>query len=270
MAAGSVWVGLIEARPRGARSRRSSRTREAAYLSVVAPASHRFAFRSRAAEHVQGRGWRLHSVVAAAPLEKWLAQMSDTSLDEPGDVRDAAADAKEQATVRALALAVAGDGVARSDQWEIAKLDQRPPASFGERVAEWGWLVLWWVGVPLFAAFTLPYVLQDIGPAYRAEFGHGTPGVFTATARDCGKTCTSTGDWIADDGTRTRRDVVLATGAGAPRPGESVPAIDTGDRAGVYPAEGGWDWLLVTGFLVGICGTVLTWTYLLVRRFRER
>jgi hypothetical protein len=138
--------------------------------------------------------------------------------------------------------------------------------AFNDGAARW----LWRYGTPLIALPLLVLTLLDVVPAYRARFGGGTPGVFTATERDCHRACTSSGTWVSDDGTRRRDDVVLGTGAGSPHPGESVRAVDSGDRVVVYPAGGGWDFAIVTMFLLGSAGVLAAWTYDLRRRRRTR
>lgn len=130
---------------------------------------------------------------------------------------------------------------------------------------------MWWFGVPLFAAFMIPISAVDIGPAYAARAG-GTPGVFTATEVDCGGKggCFYTGEFRSDDGRVTRTDVGMATGSSVNAVGDSVRAVDTGDRNNVYPPGGGSDWLIITAFLLGGIGLAVTWTVTVVRRVRRR
>lgn len=131
------------------------------------------------------------------------------------------------------------------------------------------WLLAFWVGVPVVAIAILVWVPRDIGPAYRARFGSPVPGTFTAVSRDCQRGCTSTGTWVSRDGSSVRSSVILASGGGAPRPGQSVEAVDAGDRAAVYPVGGGHDWLLSTILVVAAGGGLLVWGGVLVWALRR-
>jgi hypothetical protein len=263
-----IWVGAVALKRPSARASHDH-PRTTAYATIVARAKSRFSYRAQVVALAKSRGWRLESVLVAEPLEKWLSPIPDDELDE-GEPSDPIENAKEEAELRSLASAVAVDGVARSHDWDEAPTEDQLPRSLDERWGERLWLLLWWVGVPIFMIFIFPLLVQDVGPAYRAEFGHGTPGVFTATARECGKSCSSTGDWVANDGGRNRHHVTLASGAGAPHPGETRKAIDVGDRISVYPENGGWDWLFIT-FIGTLCsGVSMLWLYILWRRVRER
>lgn len=263
-----AWVGLVKLRRRGSR-RSGGHGPATAYATIVARARTRFSFRREAAEHAKSRGWQLEHVLVAEPLEQFLeGPRGDQNVDErPADPGE---DAKEAADLRSLAAAVLADGVARSHDWDEVRASEATQPSWNERMSNVVWQLLWWVGVPIFIAFTLPFLVQDIGPAYRAEFGHGTPGVFTATSRECDKTCSSTGNWAADDGSRVLHHVTLGTGAGAPYPGQTRRAIDAGDRGAVYPAAGNWDWLIITVLLCSFAGLSAVWLHLLARRIRER
>ena len=118
----------------------------------------------------------------------------------------------------------------------------------------------------------MPYVIQDIGPAFEARFGDGRRGVFTAEAKDCeGRGgCTYYGTFRSDDGSLVREDVLMATGGGVSGVGDVVPAIDTNDRAAVYPPDGGWDWLLVAAFALAIPAVSVAWLVSLIWRLRHR
>jgi hypothetical protein len=104
------------------------------------------------------------------------------------------------------------------------------------------------------AVFILFFAVQDIGPSWRARFGEsGTPGTFTAMEEDCSGRggCSYWGEFVSDDGSIVRRDVILGSGHGDVTVGDSTLAYDVGDRAAVYPPGGGHDWIFVTLLLMG-------------------
>ncbi len=121
--------------------------------------------------------------------------------------------------------------------------------------------LIWWLGVPVFCTLLLPLIASDLGPAYDAHRGRGTPGVFVATSEDCGGKggCSYTGDFRSDDGTVVRKDVGIASGSQVHDVGDASKAVDTGSDGYVYPAGGGHDWLYVTGFLIVAAGLALVW-----------
>ena len=132
----------------------------------------------------------------------------------------------------------------------------------------WGWRI----GVPVFAALVLPVIISDIGPAWAAHLKDGVPGTFTALVGNCGGRgpCTWRGDFVSDDGTLRRTDVGLASGGDIDRVGDWTRAIDTGNRVNVYPAGGGWDWLLVSMFLVFVGGLAALWVLDMLGRIGRR
>lgn len=138
-------------------------------------------------------------------------------------------------------------------------------------LADAGWGLLWWIGVPLMCAGALFYGAQDVGPALTARFGHGVHGTFTAQEQSCGRYhCQWRGSFTSDDGATHRDDVGLATGGPDLSPGGTTPAVDAGDRTLVYPVDGGWDWLIVSVTLVGAFGFLVAWGVSLWRRTRPR
>jgi hypothetical protein len=76
----------------------------------------------------------------------------------------------------------------------------------------WSWL--WWYGIPVFALFVTPFLVMDIGPAYKARTG-GVHGTFIARDADCSGRggCYYYGDFRSDDGTVTRTDIGMASGS---------------------------------------------------------
>jgi hypothetical protein len=139
--------------------------------------------------------------------------------------------------------------------------------AWDQRTADRMWSGLWWAGVPLFVLFVTPFVLMDIGPAYAARHG-GTPGTFVVRHEDCGGRggCSYYGDFRSDDGRVARHDVLMASGGDVHAVGDESRAVDTGDRAVVYPPGGGQDWLFTTAFLVGLVVVGTAWCVALFRR----
>jgi hypothetical protein len=106
----------------------------------------------------------------------------------------------------------------------------------------------------------LPFVLTDVGPAWAAHLRHGTAGQFVAVRQECSRYgCDWYGTFTSLDGRVTRDDVLLASGGDASFAGDVVAAQDTGDRAVVYPANGGWDWLLTSAFVALAVGVIIHW-----------
>ncbi|MFI0352864.1 hypothetical protein [Actinomadura sp. 9N407] len=111
---------------------------------------------------------------------------------------------------------------------------------------------------------------MDVGYAYRARFGSGTAGTFTALEHHCGgRECTWSGDFVSDDGGRTRRDVRLI-GAGPEDPGDRVAAVDSGHRHSVYIRSGSWDWLLITILSIISIAFLVVWAFSLILAVSRR
>ncbi|NED96663.1 hypothetical protein G1H11_15240 [Phytoactinopolyspora alkaliphila] len=130
---------------------------------------------------------------------------------------------------------------------------------------------MWWLGTPVLAALLLFLVVREVGPAYEAKFGSGTEGVFTVVevVRGGRGHPVPHGDFAPDDGSPVLRDVALVTG-GRLEPGDQVLAVDTGNKRGIYPADGGSDWLIIT--VVGaICVVgLIVWVMTVWRSIRLR
>jgi uncharacterized membrane protein len=132
------------------------------------------------------------------------------------------------------------------------------------------WL-LWWFVVPVAAAVMLFYGVQDFVPDWTAKLGGGTVGTFTAEHEECGRrSCQWLGSFSSADGTVAREDVGLASGAADVSLGQSVPAVDTGNRVVVYPVGGGWDWLIVTVLDIAVLVLAVVWVLALRRKLRRR
>jgi hypothetical protein len=124
----------------------------------------------------------------------------------------------------------------------------------------WSVRLLWWVAVPLACVLIVYYAVQDIGPAYEARFGtEGVEGTFVVQREECDRSCVQYGTFTADDGSVLRTDVLIGSGAGGPAIGETIRAKDTGDRAVVYPLDGGWDWLFTTLLTLGALAGITIW-----------
>jgi hypothetical protein len=132
--------------------------------------------------------------------------------------------------------------------------------------------VLWLALVPLIAVLVLPFLLLEIGPSYEARFGGGTPGTFLAQTSDCDDesgTCRWTGEFRSDDGS-SRRSGVRLIGGGVEREGQQVDAVDVGGEGTVYPAGGGWNWLITTLFLLVMIALLALWGRSVVSLVRAR
>jgi hypothetical protein len=147
---------------------------------------------------------------------------------------------------------------------------QRGWKQLDQDLADAGWALLWWLGVPLLCVAALFYGSQDVGPAWTAKFGHGVQGTFTAQDQSCGRYhCQWRGSFTSDDGVIHRDDVGLATGGSDLNLGDTTAAIDTGDRTLVYPVDGGSDWLILPPLMVTAVGFLIAWGISLWRRRRR-
>ncbi len=122
---------------------------------------------------------------------------------------------------------------------------------------------------PAFAVMMLFLGTQDLGPAWRARWGHGRQGVFTALYEYCEKSCSWSGNFTADDG-QVRRNVTLGTGHGPSHAGDEVAAVDTDARIDVYPLGGGHDWLDLSGLTLVPLAYLIGWGRVVWRWRRRR
>ncbi|MEY9871765.1 hypothetical protein ABH931_001238 [Streptacidiphilus sp. MAP12-33] len=136
----------------------------------------------------------------------------------------------------------------------------RAKQAFGQRGADRLKRWIWRYAVPFFALVLIAFSALDIGPAWAAHLGHGTRGTFTATSVSCDKSCFYTGDFVSTDGSVTRHGVGMDSGAPS-HVGGSVPALDTGDRVDVFPADGGSDWMTVSLVLLAAVAVLGVWTW---------
>ncbi|MGW5672330.1 hypothetical protein, partial [Micromonospora sp. NPDC003776] len=135
-----------------------------------------------------------------------------------------------------------------------------------ERISSWRMKFFLWVGLPVIAVIGLVIAAPDVGPAWRAKSGDGTPGTFTALREECGKrSCKWHGDFVPSGGGAARKDVILYDDPDGLTTGGTAAARDTGADKGVFSTTGGSTWLLVTGFAVGGALAGVAWLVLIVR-----
>jgi hypothetical protein len=140
-----------------------------------------------------------------------------------------------------------------------------------ERISSWRMKIFVWVGLPAIAVMGLAFAAPDVGPAWRAKSGDGTPGTFTALREECGKrSCTWHGDFVPTDGGAARKDVILYDDPAGLTTGGTAAARDTGARKGVFSTTGGSTWLLDTGLAVGGALAAVVWVALIVRTITGR
>ncbi|MFC0007874.1 LapA family protein [Micromonospora siamensis] len=120
------------------------------------------------------------------------------------------------------------------------------------RSGSWVTAAFFWLLGPLVIVFCLGGGILGVGPAWRAQFGEGTTGTFTADRTECRKGCLIYGDFVSADGGVSRSDVLLLDGPERMDPGATEPAKYTGGESSVYSTSGGASWLWVLGMaLVG-------------------
>jgi hypothetical protein len=112
--------------------------------------------------------------------------------------------------------------------------------------------LLIWVGLYLF------------GPSWTAHTGGGSHGTFTVTRQGCDSGCQWFGVFAPADGGPARYDVRMGYGHhGINAVGDVVPAIDAG-APNVFPADGGYDWLLAIAALALGAAVLILWCVRLV------
>lgn len=138
----------------------------------------------------------------------------------------------------------------------------------------WFFRLLFLVAAPALAVVVLVFAGQELGSAWSAHLREGTAGTFTADHQRCsesgrgGRTCHWRGDFVSDDGTVSRDDVRLRSGAEVPGPGGTVDALDVGGD--VFPADGGSDWFWTTLLVVAATGGLIWWAWTLQRAMGAR
>jgi hypothetical protein len=157
----------------------------------------------------------------------------------------------------------------------VASACRDPLVSFAvansEKINGWRTKVFVWIGLPAIAVAALFFGAFDLGPAWQAKAGDGTPGTFTVVREDCGRrNCTWYGDFAATEGGGQRTDVILYDDPDGLAVGDAVPVRDTGARNGVFAAAGGSTWLLMTGFVLAGVIAAVAWVVIVVRTVRRR
>jgi hypothetical protein len=109
-----------------------------------------------------------------------------------------------------------------------------------------------------------------VGPSWTAHLGRGTHGTFTATGQSCSPACEWYGVFLPTGDGEPRYDVRMGYGNHGIRAiGDVVPAIDAG-APNVFPADGGYDWLLSLAALALGAAVVVLWVVRAVLRLRGR
>jgi len=129
-----------------------------------------------------------------------------------------------------------------------------------------------WIGLPVIAVIGLGFSVQDVIPAWDAKNGKGTVGTFTAKREDCGRrSCSWYGDWVSSDGTKTLPDVIIYDEPDSMAVGDSVEALDTGARAGVFTKGGGsGTFYLTLGLTLAGLAAAIGFIFVLIRLFTRK
>jgi hypothetical protein len=133
------------------------------------------------------------------------------------------------------------------------------------------WLRRVVVGIVLLigVAFLIAGSVQ-IGPAYAAAHGHGTPGYFVAVRTntcDQNRHCSWDGTFRSWNGRDIRADVHLDGTWSGVAVGTKIPALDSGDPFAVYPRTGSEHWREDLIWLA--LGTLIVVPWLWVVLFRQ-
>jgi tetratricopeptide (TPR) repeat protein len=145
--------------------------------------------------------------------------------------------------------------------WVVPPLVSRmvPGAGVGARR---GYTPFQWVlgvVVLLIALSCAGLAVPDVGPDLRAARGNGVSGTMVLREKACGD-CPWHGDFTSADGELVRRNVTMREGMPADaRPGDRVPAIDTGADDSVFPPTGSTQWRSTSAFAVGSGIVVVAW-----------
>jgi hypothetical protein len=181
--------------------------------------------------------------------------------DEDGAIGAARLDAALRPSIGVALLAVP----TRVDLPTTLRIMEQPDAGLWSRWKRWDnkasaitWRFIGAVLIPLFAVTALVVGSMDLGPAVRAARGDGMPGTFLVTSRECGKSCTLYGDFTSDDGSVVRVDVMYLDGTPRVQVGDSLRALDAGDRSGVFRPSGSHQWALIV-IVMGMGAVGATW-----------
>ena len=106
-------------------------------------------------------------------------------------------------------------------------------------------------------------------PSWTAHAGGGTHGTFTVTRQTCDSGCEWFGIFNPSDGGPARYNVRMGYGHhGIQAVGDVVPAIDAG-APNVFPADGGFDWLLSLGAVILGAAILVLWCVRVLRPLRR-
>ncbi|MEU5941823.1 hypothetical protein ABZ807_22165 [Micromonospora sp. NPDC047548] len=140
-----------------------------------------------------------------------------------------------------------------------------------DKISGWRTKIFVWIGLPAIAFIGLMLGATDLGPAWQAKGGSGTPGTFTAVDEECSRrNCEWHGDFVATDGGARRTEVILYDAPDGLAQGDTAPARDTGARKGVFSTTGGSTWLLLTGMTLAGVVAAVAWAVIVVRMVRRR
>jgi hypothetical protein len=109
----------------------------------------------------------------------------------------------------------------------------------------------------LAGSLLLLLALPNVVPVIRAARADGVQGTFVAERLSCvghlgHESCSWSGTFDPHGDGQVRADVYLyGSDRDALRPGQRVPAVDTGRRARVYPPSGSNEWVVTAGLLAG-------------------
>jgi hypothetical protein len=128
-----------------------------------------------------------------------------------------------------------------------------------------------WAGLPLIAAMGLMFGSFDLVPAWQAHSGGGVAGTFTAQREDCGgHSCDFFGSWTSADGSRSLEDIGIYDEPDSFSTGQSIQAVDTGARHGVFATTGGSTYLLISAFVLAGVAALVGWISVIRNAFRRR
>ncbi len=108
-------------------------------------------------------------------------------------------------------------------------------------------------------ALLLLLALPNVVPVVRAARADGDPGAFVAEQLSCighlgHEACSWFGTFRSHGTSEVKANVYLyGSDRDTLRPGQQVPAVDTGRTGRVYPPDGSNEWVLTAGLLVIGC-----------------
>ncbi len=141
---------------------------------------------------------------------------------------------------------------------------------FLRTIENWRWKIFLFVGLPIIGVAALVIGGMNVGPAFEAANGGGTPGTYVALSEKCRKrSCTFEGTWTAADGSSTRTGVELLSEPDGMALGTKVPAVDTGADAGVFGPDSKMHLWYAAVIAIGLAA-LAGWVWVIVRAVRKR